>query len=172
MSTTFFHKGRRLAISIYLYYTILVCLTIKIKEKQTMKFIYPAVFRKQENGSYHAWVLWGVRRHTGRRYWQCQRSGKELDHRRIGGRKPNIPVCLRYQRYRSGGRRYCEKYLREHPLLWRMGWVNAEITNRPFESIYQTFYEICFTRANFFHCSSSVNLFPISQEAKPHWGLR
>lgn len=43
-----------LAIFIYLYYTVLVCLTIEIKEKQTMKFIYPAVFRKKEDGGYHA----------------------------------------------------------------------------------------------------------------------
>lgn len=43
-----------LAISIYLYYTVLVCLTIEIKEKQTMKFIYPAVFRKKDEGGYHA----------------------------------------------------------------------------------------------------------------------
>lgn len=42
-----------------------------------------------------------------------------------------------------------------------------------FLSIYpQTSSTISFTRANFFHCSSSVSLFPISQEANPHCGLK
>lgn len=36
----------------------------------------------------------------------------------------------------------------------------------------QTSSAISFTRANFAHCSSSVNLFPTSQEANPHCGLR
>lgn len=36
----------------------------------------------------------------------------------------------------------------------------------------QTSSAISFTNFSFAHCSSSVNLLPISQEAKPHCGLR
>ena len=36
----------------------------------------------------------------------------------------------------------------------------------------QTFSAISLTSFNFAHCSSSVSLLPISQEAKPHCGLR
>ena len=36
----------------------------------------------------------------------------------------------------------------------------------------QTSSAISFTNASFAHCSSSVSLLPISQEAKPHCGLR
>lgn len=37
---------------------------------------------------------------------------------------------------------------------------------------FQTSSAISFTSLIFAHCSSSVNLLPISQEAKPHCGLR
>ena len=36
----------------------------------------------------------------------------------------------------------------------------------------QTSSAISFTNFNFAHCSSSVNLLPIAQEAKPHCGLK
>ena len=36
----------------------------------------------------------------------------------------------------------------------------------------QTFSAISLTSFNFAHCSSSVSLLPISQEAKPHCGLK
>ena len=37
---------------------------------------------------------------------------------------------------------------------------------------FHTSFAISFTSFNFAHCSSSVSLLPISQEAKPHCGLK
>lgn len=46
---------------------------------------------------------------------------------------------------------------------------------RPFSHTHlylHTSWAICCTKSTFAYCSASVSLLPISQEAKPHCGLR